>query len=168
MTAAPSSRGDTTPRTSSRGGKDSRQLQHFSSASSSSGHHITNVKCKSCGRIGHTSLVCPNSKCPPEQIHAMDANDASDASDASSVIILAQSGDEPSKQPIDKNFVLLNSQLTVNLFSNPSHVTNIRPAPTPIRVHCNKGTMFTDKQADLDRNKVYFDENGIANVLLLF
>ena len=99
----------------------------------------------------------------------MDADDASDASDASSVIILTQSLAEPNKkQPINKDYVLLDSQLTVNLFSNPSHVTNICPANMPIRVHCNKGTMVTDKQADFGGNNVYFNANGIANVLSLF
>jgi hypothetical protein len=78
--------------------------------------------------MGHTSHVCPDSKRPLEQIHAMDADDASEESDASSVIILAQTTAMPpahSKPAINKDFVLLDSQSTVNLFSNPSHVTNI-------------------------------------------
>ena len=152
---------------SSRGRGDSRRSP-ASSASISSGHRITTVKCKSCGRIGHTSSVCPATKRPPDQIHAMDADDASDASDTSSIIILTQYGVDSPTPLIDKNLVLLDSQSTVNLFSNPSCVTNIRPATAPIRVHCNKGTMVTDKQADFGGNKVYFDENGIANVLSLF
>ena len=49
---------------------------------------VTNVQCKSCGKLGHTSSVCPDSK-PPAQIHAMlIVDDASDASDEESVIIL--------------------------------------------------------------------------------
>jgi hypothetical protein len=43
---------------SSRGRGDSRRSP-ASSASISSGHRITTVKCKSCGRIGHTSSVSP-------------------------------------------------------------------------------------------------------------
>jgi hypothetical protein len=168
----PVSRGDASPCKSSRGGKDSHKpSSSSSSSSSSSGRQITNVQCKNCGRLGHTSLVCPDSKLPPEQIHAMDNDDASEASNELSVIILAQLLDEPivpHKQTINKDFVLLDSQSTVNLFSNPSHVKNIRPADTPIRVHCNKGTMVTNKQADFCDNHVYFDANRIANMLSLF
>ena len=167
--SAPPSRGDNS--SIKRDGKDSRRSLSSSASSSSSGRQITNVQCKTCGRMGHTSLVCPYSKRPPDQIHAMDADDASEASNESSVIILAQLSDEPiaqNQQPINKDFVLLDSQSTVNLFSNPSHVTNIRPADSPIRVYCNKGTMITDKQADFGDNNVYFDANGIANVLSLF
>jgi hypothetical protein len=168
----PVSRSNASPRKSSRGGKDPHKpSSSSSSSSSSSGRQITNVQCKNCGRLGHTSLVCPDNKLPPEQIHAMDNDDASEASNESIVIILAQLLDEPvvpHKQTINKDFVLLDSQSTVNLFSNPSHVKNIRPADTPIRVHCNKGTMVTNKQADFGDNHVYFDANGIANVLSLF
>jgi hypothetical protein len=127
-----------------------------SSTSSRSHRQITTVRCKNCGHAEHASAVCPdNNNLPPAQIHAMDANDASKASDESSVIILAQlldwSPDKPC-QPINKDFVLLGSQSTVNLFSSPQHVTNIRPADTPIRVHCNKGTMVTTEQADFGNN----------------
>jgi hypothetical protein len=119
----------------------------------------------------HTSAVCPDGKPPTEQVYAMYVDDASQESDESSVITLAQLSDEPiepTQQPINKDFVLLDSQSTVNLFSNPCHVRNICPADTPIRVHCNKGSMITIKQADFGDNPVYFDANGIANVLSLF
>ncbi len=101
----------------------------------------------------------------------MDADDASQASGESNVIILAQLTDHPIAPaccPTNKNYVLLDSQLTVNLFSNPDCVTNIRLAGTLIRVHCNKGTMLTTKQANFGNTEVYFDSNGIANVLSLF
>ncbi len=92
----PVSSGDASPRKSSRGGKDSHKpSSSSSSSSSSSGRQITNDQCNNCGCLGHTSLVCPDSKLPPEQIHAMDNNDASEASNESSVIILTQLSDKP-------------------------------------------------------------------------
>jgi hypothetical protein len=94
-----------------------------------------------------------------------DVDDASIASDASSVIILAQQADQ---KPIDPNFLLLNSQSTVNLFSNPQLVENVRQAATPINVHCNKGSMPTTTVADFGSNEVYLNPDKIANVLSCF
>jgi hypothetical protein len=133
--------------------------------------HILAVCCKNCGRNGHTSVVCPDLVWPPVQIHAINADDASQTSDASSVTILAQLLDQPiecNNQPINKDFVLLDSQSTVNFYIHPAHVMDICPTDKPIRVHCNKGTMLTTKQAEFGDMDVYFDSNGIANVLSLY
>ena len=81
----------------------------------------TNVCCKSCGQLDHMSAVCPNNT-PPAQVHAMTkTDDALKASNASRVIMLTQQTDHC---PINPNYLLLNSQSTVNLFSNPEHVSN--------------------------------------------
>jgi hypothetical protein len=85
-----------------------------------------NVRCKKCNKLGHTLAVHPESK-PPEQVHTINANvdDASVTSNASSIFILAQQG---RRGLIDPNFLLLDRQSTINLFSNPSHVDNVCPA----------------------------------------
>ncbi len=126
----------------------------------------TNVCCRKCNKLGHTSAVRPNSK-PPEQVHAIsaDVNDASVASDASSIIILAQQG---GRGAIDPNYLLLDIQSTINLFPNPNHVNNVRPATQPIKVHCNKGVMPTDNIADFGHNVVYVNPNGNVNLLSLY
>ena len=93
-------------------------------------------------------------------------DDAFVCSDASSVIIIAQ--DPGGSSTIDPNFLLLNSQSTVNLFSNPTHVDNVCPATHPIQVHCNKGVMSANNVADFGSNEVYVNKDGIANVLSLF
>jgi hypothetical protein len=109
------------------------------------------------------------SKTPPDQIHAMaDINDASEASDASSVIILAQAVTSSDRQPINPKFVLIDSQLTVDLFSNLKHVENILPAQLPNKVHCNKGTMSMAEVADFGDTEVYVNKDGTANALFLF
>ena len=134
----------------------------------------TSVRCKTCGQLGHISSVCPNYK-PPAQIHAMtNADDASQSSDGDSVLILAQIAEsnvlfaqETDRKRIGSDLVLLDSQSTVDLFSNPSLVNHIRPATTPINVHCNKGTLHTSEMADFGNTPVYFDARGIANILSL-
>ncbi len=174
-------------------------------SSSPSKHRVTNVRCKTCNKLGHTSSMYPDSK-PPAQIHAMlaEADDASVASDEESdeesVIILTQAhtslgavctstqksvsvcsetspvGANPAYlltqdvpgPAIDTDLVLLNSQLTVDLFSNPAHVHNICPTRNPIQVHCNSGTMSTTTEADFGDTPVYFNSRGIEYVLSLY
>ena len=148
-----------------------------SSSSTKSRDSITTVKCKKCGKFGHISQYCPKKDrdTPPAQIHAMNAiDDASEASDDESVIILSQIHEEfvltqdAARKTINSDLVLLDSQSTVNLFTNSDHVRNIRPATTPINVHCNKGTLTTTAEADFGDTPVYFDDRGIANVLSLY
>ena len=93
-----------------------------------------------------------------------ETDDTSVASDSSRVFILAQ---QAYCKPIDPNFLLLDSQSTVNLFSNPTLVHNVRQATTPINVHCNKNTMPITEVADFGTNEVYLNPDGIANVLSL-
>jgi hypothetical protein len=145
---------------------DAESSSSFNSRSSSTKKkQPTDVRCKSCGRRGHTSAVCPDAK-PPAQVHAMSAetDDASVASNDSEVIILAQ---EDGCTSIDPNYLLLDSGSTVNLFSNPNLVHNVRPAAWPIQVHCNKGVVPTTNVAGFGTNKVYLNPDGIANVLSL-
>jgi hypothetical protein len=132
-------------------------------------HNISNVCCCHYGDLGHTSLVCPDLKAlkkPPDQVHAMVESDAASVTSyESSVIILAQA---EFHTPIDPNFLLLDSQSTVDLFANPKLVNNIHPAAHPIKVHCNKGTMSTTEAGDFGDTEVYINRDGIANVLSLF
>jgi hypothetical protein len=151
-------------------GSSSKASSKTSSVSTIS-KHILAVCCKNCSRNYHDSVVCPDLASPPVQKHAINADNASQTSDASSVFILAQLLDQPiehNNQTINKDFVLLDSQSTVNLFSNPAHVMDICPANMPIRVHCNKETMLTTKQAEFRDIGIYFNSNGIANVLFLY
>jgi hypothetical protein len=131
--------------------------------------------------MGDVSLVCLDAKANPplDQIHAITTgqDDALVSSEEESVAILAQvdetlltltTSPPPLRCPIDSDLLLLDSQSTVHLFSCPEHVHNIRPALTPICIHCNKGVLKTTSEADFGHTPVFFDLRGIANVLSLY
>ncbi len=69
---------------------------------------------------------------------------------------------------INSDLVLLDSQSTADLFTNPVHVQNIHPTKNTIQVHCNSGTMATTREANFGDTPVYFNSRGIANVLSLY
>jgi hypothetical protein len=69
---------------------------------------------------------------------------------------------------IGSELVLLDSHSTVDLFTNPVHVQNIRPAKTPIHVHCNKGSMAATEEADFGDTPNYFNSCRIVNVFFLY
>jgi hypothetical protein len=125
------SRNDSKTGTGTKPSKASASSQSSSSQSTTPRFRkVTNVKCLNCIQLGHMSAVCPDAKPParmPAQIHAMaDVDNASVDSDESSVIILTQHGGGGTKVPINSNYLLLDSQSTVDLFTNPDHVTSIR------------------------------------------
>jgi hypothetical protein len=110
--------------------------------------------------------VCAESR-PPEQVHTIGAkvDNAPVASDAFSVIVLAQ---QDGWGAINPDYLLLDSQSTINLFANPNHADNVRPATYLIKFYCNSGVMPTGKVANFGTNKVYINQEGIANVLSLY
>ncbi len=66
------------------------------------------------------------------------------------------------------DLVLINSQSTVDLFTNPDHIQNMGLANHPIWVHCNKGMLVTTEEADFGDTPVHFTFRDIANVLLFY
>ena len=76
--------------------------------------------------------------------------------------IFTQDTTQVPRRPISSDLLLLDSQSTVHLFSQPDHVHNICPATNPIRVHCNKGTLEMTQEADFGDTPVYFDSRGIG------
>jgi len=72
------------------------------------------------------------------------------------------------KASIPKKCILLDSQSTVDAFSNLRILTNIQKSKTTLMLHCNAGEAIVIQKGDLKgyRTIRYFPE-GIANILSL-
>jgi hypothetical protein len=68
---------------------------------------------------------------------------------------------------VNRNYILLDNQSTVNQFANPSHLANITKAKNPITIYCNNGWLYTNLEGDLGGMTVYHNPYRIANVLFL-
>ncbi len=69
---------------------------------------------------------------------------------------------------MNKNYILLNNQSTVNQIANPKLLKkNIRKASKPITVHCNAGSTTTDLEGELRSMTVKHNPYSITNVLSL-
>jgi hypothetical protein len=66
---------------------------------------------------------------------------------------------------VNKNYILLNNQSTVNQITNPKPLKNIRKANKPITVHCNARSTTTDLEGELGSMTVKHNPYSIANVL---
>jgi hypothetical protein len=116
----------------------------------------------------HDAILPPQRKSYADAVLTQVAVSGPSPPSAQDKVVLAQDTSLPARRPISSDLLLLDSQSTVHLFSQPEHVSNIWPATNPIKVHCNKGTMDTTQEADFGDTPVYFDARGIANVLSLY
>eukprot|EP00957_Ditylum_brightwellii_P208640 15358331-Ditylum_brightwellii.AAC.1 len=72
------------------------------------------------------------------------------------------------RSKIDPNWVLLDSQSTVNIFSNPALLVNIRKARHTLDIYCTVGKSPTDMIGNFPGfGTVWYYAKGIANILSL-
>jgi hypothetical protein len=68
---------------------------------------------------------------------------------------------------VDRNWVLLDSQSTIDHVSNPAMLTNIRKAKIPSKIHCNAGSTCSVLKGNFESITVKHSPYRIANVLSL-
>ena len=128
------------------------------------GRDMSTITCYSCQQKGHyaNSPECPNYKA-----NRSGGVQQSGLPGGDGISALMFSFYQPNGE-IQKTWILLDSQLTVDIFCNPQLLKNIRRTPEGIRVHCNAGNWLTDLVGDLPRNgTVWYDPKAIANILSL-
>ena len=131
---------------------------------------MSNVRCYSCQQTGHYANTpeCPNYK--PSSNKSNDSNDNSSKAtpqggDGVNALMFTFS---QSRKNIPVNWILLDSQSTVDIFCNPRLVENICRVKDRMKMQCNAGTRVTNLVGDLPGyGPVWFNSRAIANVLSL-
>ena len=73
------------------------------------------------------------------------------------------------KGQISKNWVLLDSQSTVDLFSNRKLLRNLRWISNTLAIHCNMGTVTTNIMGNLPGyGPVWYYKDGMASIISLY
>jgi hypothetical protein len=68
---------------------------------------------------------------------------------------------------VNKNWVLLDSQSTVNQIANTAFLSNIRKAKKLATVHCNAGSTYSSLEEEFGTLTIKHNPRSIANVLSL-
>jgi hypothetical protein len=130
--------------------------------------HITCFKCK---KKGHYRGDCPLIKAEKENTNEEGSGSGTSLLAIGVIgdkMVFAQGGKRIDKCGIPECWVLLDNQSTVDVFSNPMLLQNIRKVDRSMHIQCTAGTTSTNMMGDLDGyGPVWYYPEGIANILSL-
>ena len=131
-----------------------------------------NITCHNCGKKGHLVTEFkskgdskkPKSQEKANQLHA-NVKETDDDDDDDGNLFVQQRNSK--RGLVDKNYIFLDNQSTVNQITNLNLLKNIRKGERSITVHCNAESTKTNRIGELGNLTVYRNPNSIANVLSL-
>ena len=122
--------------------------------------------CYKCEERGQIARECPLNEEKQDQIHATieeeAVKDEEDTDNGENIFVQKKEGGV-----VDRNWVLLDNQSTVDQVSNPVMLTNIRKAKNSSKIHCKAASTCSMLEGNFGSIMVKHSPYGIANVLLL-
>ena len=133
---------------------------------STHGRDMSQVICYNCGGTGHYARDCPHQQ--GQEGNGNNNNDDNNNNGESTEVNAVTFSFSQSNAIVPKTWILLDSQSTVDCFSNRALLKNIRKTDKKINIYCNAGRRTIDVVGDLQGyGEVWHDPKGIANVLSL-
>jgi len=130
------------------------------------------ITCFKCKEKGHYSNECPKKSEQEDQTGTQLLLDGAEEMESTNYFFcqVDQHREEHSfhqSNKLPQTWILLDNQSTVDVFSNPSLLQNIRPTTRTMTIKCNAGTTRTNMVGELPGypTQVWYNPNGIANIL---